>query len=70
MYRKKCLTTKTANLISYFQAKYLTKNTAASSVESVKALDDFLVQLTVSFNIQLICIVQRTKNVLRSNVDM
>ena len=32
----------------WFQAKYLTKNTTASSVDAVKSLDDILVQLTVS----------------------
>ena len=30
------------------QAKYLTKKTAAGSIEAVKALDDKLIQLAVS----------------------
>ena len=31
-----------------WQAKYLTRNTMAGSVEAIKSLDDFLLQLAVS----------------------
>ena len=31
-----------------FQAKYLTRNTVAGSVDAVKSLDDYIMQLAVS----------------------
>ena len=35
-------------MLSFFQAKYLTKKSEAASVEAVKTLDDVFVQLSVS----------------------
>ncbi len=44
------------NVPHYFpQAKYLTKKTAAGSIEAIKNLDDCLIQLAVSSGPRSVC---------------